>query len=105
MYKVLREDGKFLFADIIRPRELNDVKRKLAESGFEIIQESEITENVVEALNRDTLRRESLIRKKVPGFLVGPFDSFAATKGTERYKSFTNGTYGYWSFTLRKNGH
>ena len=102
VFRVLRKEGKFLFADMIRPRELEDVKRKLAESGFRIIHETEITHNVVEALDRDTHRRETLIRKKVPGFLVGAFMTFAGAKGSERYKSFTNGTYSYWSFVLGK---
>ncbi len=98
--RVLRDDGKFLFADLIRPREVADVKRKLAECGFRIVHETEITANVVEALDRDTHRRETLIRKRVPGFMVGSFLAFAGTKGTERYRSFTDGTYSYWSYVL-----
>lgn len=102
VYRVLREDGKFLFTDMIRPRDVPSVKSKLKTSGFKTLHETEITPNVVEALDRDTHRRETLIRKKVPGFLVSSFDKFAGTKGTDRYNSFTNGTYEYWSFVLGK---
>ena len=102
VHRVLRKDGKFLFADLARPKDVEDVKRKLSACGFRTIHETEITPNVVEALNRDTHRRETLIRNKVPGFLIGSFNTFAGTKGSHRYKEFTNGTYQYWSFVLEK---
>ena len=102
VYRVLRDNGKFLFTDMIRPKDVSNVKSKLESCGFKTIHETEITANVIEALDRDTHRRETLIRKKVPGFLVKSFDTFAGTKGTERYNAFTNGTYQYWSFVLEK---
>ena len=102
VHRVLKEDGQFLFTDMIRPRDVERVKSKLETCGFKTLHETEITSNVVEALDRDTERRETLIRKKVPGFLVRSFDTFAGTKGTERYNSFTNGTYQYWSFVMDK---
>ncbi len=102
VYRVLREDGKFLFADMIRPRDVEDVRRKLSECGFRIVHETEITANVVEALNRDSYRRETLIENKVPGFLIDSFKKFAGTRGTDRYLSFTNGTFDYRSFVLEK---
>lgn len=101
--RVLREDGQFLFTDMIRPRDVAHVRRNLESCGFRTLHETEITANVVEALDRDTHRRETLIRKKVPGFLVRSFDTFAGAKGTERYNSFTNGTYEYWSFVLENS--
>ena len=102
VHRVLKDNGKFLFADMVRPHRVEEMKSKLAECGFRMVHETDITANVVESLDRDTDRRAQLIRKKVPGFLVGPFDSFAGNKGTERYLSFTNGTYQYWSFVLQK---
>lgn len=103
VFRVLRTDGKFLFTDLIRPKDVSDVKIQLEACGFNILHETEITANVIEALDRDTHRRETLIRNKVPGFLVKSFDTFAGTKGTERYNAFTNGTYQYWSFVLEKD--
>lgn len=102
VHRVLREEGQFLFADMIRPKNVDVVKSKLDACGFTIVHENDITANVVEALDRDTERRETLIRKKVPGFLISHFDTFAGAKGTERYRSFTDGTYHYWSFVLKK---
>lgn len=102
VHKVLRKDGKFLLADMIRPKDVAEFKQKLSDCGFKTLHEKEITPNVVEALNRDSVRRETMIRKKVPKFLVGSFDTFAGTKGSNRYRSFTDGTFEYWSFVLEK---
>ncbi|MBN2699687.1 MAG: class I SAM-dependent methyltransferase [Bacteroidales bacterium] len=102
VFRVLKPNGSFLFADMIRPREINEINQKLTDCGFKIVHKTEITPNVVEALNMDHNRRETLIEKSVPGFLVRSFKSFAGTKGTERYHSFSNGTFEYWSFVLEK---
>jgi ubiquinone/menaquinone biosynthesis C-methylase UbiE len=102
VHRVLRDDGRFLFTDMIRPKDVQGVKDRLAQCGFKTTHETNITANVIEALDRDTERRERLIRKKVPGFLVKSFDTFAGTKGSERYNAFANGTYQYWSFVLEK---
>ncbi|HEC42594.1 MAG TPA: SAM-dependent methyltransferase [Bacteroides sp.] len=101
-YRVLRKDGKFLIADMIRPKDLNEFKQQLKDCGFRTLHETEITANVVESLNRDCERRQKLIRKRSPGFLVNSFNTFAGIKGTERYKAFTDGTFEYWSFVLEK---
>lgn len=102
VHRVLKDDGQFLFADMVRPRKLGELKSKLDACGFTLIHETDITANVIESLDRDTERRQKLIRNKVPGFLVTSFDSFAGAKGTERYVAFTDGTYQYWSFVLKK---
>ena len=100
--RVLRKEGKFLFADMIRPKDIDDVRQQITECGFRTIHETEITKNVVESLNRDSDRRETLIRKRAPGFLIPSFLTFAGTKDTKRYSSFTDGTFEYWSFVLEK---
>jgi len=104
VYRVLRHDGHFCFADVIKKGEYEEVRNHLQENGFKIISEHEISKNVVRALDFDTERRKTLITNKVPKFLVKPFLKFAATKGTERYEDFATGRMEYWSFVLQKNG-
>jgi ubiquinone/menaquinone biosynthesis C-methylase UbiE len=100
--RILKQEGHFLFADMIEPNELEDIRNRLNESGFKIIKEQNITKNVVKGLEMDTKRREVLIEKKIPGMMKKSFERFAGLKGTERYESFTNGKYEYWSFVLGK---
>ena len=103
VHRVLQPDGHFCFADMIKKDEVESIRKDLASVGFEVVKEKNIAPNVVEALNLDHERRESVISKKVPGFLRKSFLEFAGAKGTERYDSFASGRMGYWTFVLRKN--
>ncbi|MBN1118086.1 MAG: class I SAM-dependent methyltransferase [Bacteroidales bacterium] len=98
--RILKNDGHFLFADMIEPTEVHNIRTKLINCGFRILKETEITKNVAKGLELDSLRRESLIKKKIPVGLKQAFGAFAAVKGTTRFDSFSNGKYQYWSFVL-----
>ncbi|MFC2116841.1 class I SAM-dependent methyltransferase [Bacteroidota bacterium] len=103
VHRVLNPDGHFLFADMVDKGEVDDIRKKLQNCGFNISSEREITKNVAKGLEMDTKRRETLIQNKIPGMLQKSFSRFAGTEGTERFESFRNGKYEYWSFVLRKN--
>lgn len=102
VHRILQANGHFLFADMIEPDRVENVKNDLLSSGFKIQSERDITMNVVKGLDLDTKRRENQIQNKVPGFLRKSFEKFAGTKGSTRYNSFSNGQYQYWSFVLTK---
>lgn len=99
--RILKPGGYFLFADVITKGEVVSLRKKLKECGFRIRQESEITRNIVAALDQDTKRREILINEKVPSFLRNLFAQFAAVKGTKRYDKFATGEFEYWSYVLQ----
>ena len=103
VYRVLRPDGCFLLADMIKKDEVEDMRIKLKEGRFHISEQYDITKNVINALGKDTSRRENLIKSLIPGLLRSSFTQFAATKGTERYLSLTNGKYEYWTFVLLRS--
>ena len=103
VHRVLKDDGHFLFADMIEKEDVEEIRKKLKNCGFTIKKENNITPNVARGLELDTQRREQLIDKKVPGGLRKYFKKFAGTKGTSRFESFRNGTFEYWSFVLTKN--
>ncbi|PKP36711.1 MAG: class I SAM-dependent methyltransferase [Bacteroidetes bacterium HGW-Bacteroidetes-15] len=103
VHRMLRPGGHFCFADMIKKGEYQEMRNDLISSGMEIISETNISQNVVKALDLDNERREAIISKKVPKFLKKAFFQFAGTKGTERYESFANGKMEYWHFVLRKN--
>lgn len=103
VHRVLRPEGKFLFADMVDHGEVEEIKEKLAATGFKIVSSTEITKNVVKALEVDNERREKMIEKKAPKALQSSFKEFAGVKGSPRFDSFSNGTYQYYSFVLQKN--
>jgi ubiquinone/menaquinone biosynthesis C-methylase UbiE len=100
--RVLRPGGHFMFADMIPPDHLKEITDGLKTSGFTIRHRTDITSNVVKALEKDSERRERIIRKRSPGFLRKSFAQFAGTRGTERFESFRNGKFQYWSFVLAR---
>jgi len=102
VYKVLRPGGYFLFADMIKQEEFSEIESLLNASGLKLISKTNITDNVVKALDIDVERREKLIDNNSPKFLRGAFAEFAGVKGTERYDSFASHRMEYWSFVLQK---
>lgn len=102
VFRVLKPDGKLLLADMVYPAEIDNLLTIIKQCGFNILQENNISKNVVSALEKDSARREDLIDKKMPKFLRKPFKTFAGTIGTSRYNNFADGTFQYLSFILEK---
>ena len=100
--RVLKPAGRFLLADMMKKDEVIKMDERLQQEGFHIETRANITENVINALGKDSRRRENLITTLVPSYLRSAFNQFAGTKGTGRYDSFVNGKYEYWIYTLTK---
>jgi SAM-dependent methyltransferase len=100
--RVLRDGGHLLFGDM-RERGLEDtLRQEFAEAGLDVVEEEEITGNVVEALNRDSERRQRIIEERAPRYGARCFGIFAGTRGSRRYQEFAEGTMRYWRYLLRK---
>jgi len=102
VFRVLKPTGKLLIADMIYPNEIEDFHKRFTAAGFKIEHETDISKNVVAALDKDSARREHLIDTKAPKFLRSSFKTFAGTVGTSRYNNFATGVFQYWSFVLKK---
>ncbi len=102
VYRVLRDDGYFLYADSIKSNMVETIKHQIRMAGFIIEHKQDITRNVIAALNEDNKRKEELIKAQIPGIMKRTFRQFAGIKGSERYKSFIDGEYKYMSFALKK---
>jgi SAM-dependent methyltransferase len=102
VHRILSPDGYFLFADVIDNGRLDELRENFENCGFRIKSETEITQNVARGLELDSRRREGMIQNKIPGWLKSLFAKFAATEGTDRFDSFRNGKFKYWSFVLSK---
>lgn len=103
VHRILRPDGHFLFADMVKKGDIDHVRKNLSETGFKVVSEQNITKNVVKALDLDHERRNGLVSTMIPKFLKGGFLQFAGAKGTERYDSFATGRMEYWVYHLVKN--
>ncbi|HNQ69236.1 MAG TPA: class I SAM-dependent methyltransferase [Bacteroidales bacterium] len=103
VYRVLKPDGKFLYADMIKKEDIDIINDKLQKAGFKILECENIRQNVVNALIKDSASRKSAIDKGVPRIFRKSFYEFAGVEGSERFNSFDNSSMGYWCYTLVKN--
>ncbi|MDD2635066.1 MAG: class I SAM-dependent methyltransferase [Bacteroidales bacterium] len=102
VFRVLKPNGKLLIADMVYPKEIEGLRKLMKQSGFKTLHETNISKNVIAALEKDSERRENLIDSKTPKYLRSSFKTFAGTLGTSRYDNFATGVFQYWSFILEK---
>src|SRR5205823_1643006 len=100
--RVLRPGGYFLYADFRDRRAIAEWCDQLERTGFALVKKSDITANVVAALNCDNARRLDFIQKKMPRFLQKPFREFAGVQGSRIYRRLLTGEATYISFVFRK---
>ena len=74
----------------------------LRNSGMTLLRETDITANVVSALDHDNERKLGLIDRLVPRPLRASFLDFAAVRGTVLYDGFKSGGFTYRSFVMQK---
>jgi len=100
--RVLKPGGYFLYADFRERQNASAWRETLRESDFDVVRETDISSNVVAALDRDNDRKLALIHELIPGFLRSSFLDFAAVRGSAVYEAFKSGRLVYCSFILRK---
>lgn len=101
--RLLRPGGHFLYADIRNREELAGWAEQLAATGLELLEEENITPNVLRALDLDSARKQALIDSQVPLLLRRTFKEFAGLQGSDFfYGAFANGEKVYKRFLFRR---
>jgi ubiquinone/menaquinone biosynthesis C-methylase UbiE len=100
--RVLKPGGHFMIADSRLAGEIEKFTQPLKDSGMEILNQTEITPNVVKALEQDSERRSNLIEKHVPAWYKSYFREFAGTLGTNTFNDYKNRRRIYMSAVLKK---
>lgn len=103
VHRVLRPGGYFLYTDFRYDHEMEELKQQLIDSGMTIHKEVMITENVVEALEADDMRKRILVKKLAPRFIHKTALNFAGTVGSKTYNQFATHKYEYYHFVMQKN--
>jgi len=103
VHRILKPEGYLLFADFRTHHQWTDVKRALQDARFKILKETDITDNVIEALEKDSSRREKLVMSYAPKVLRNSILNFTGAKGTATYKNFRTREFVYRSFVLQKD--
>lgn len=103
-HRVLRPGGHFFFADMMKNEDAGKIQNHLQAAGFGIVQEKDIRENVVLALQLDASARKKTIDERVPKLLRQSFYEFAGVEGSNRFRAFADDKMQYKSFILQKKG-
>lgn len=101
-YQVLRSGGHLLYADFRTPEHSVQLEKDMLDAGFQIKSKTNITPNVVRALQKTSERYRKLAHTLAPKILHGVMETFAAVEGTSIYNSFVNGERIYWNYQLVK---
>ncbi|MFO0754966.1 MAG: class I SAM-dependent methyltransferase [Byssovorax sp.] len=102
VHRVLVPGGHFLYTDFFFAPEADEAHAAMADAGFTIVAEEDISENVLTALRLDEPRKLPLIAK-MPSFLHEPFHNFAATTRSENYQLLESRQRRYLRFVLRRS--
>jgi ubiquinone/menaquinone biosynthesis C-methylase UbiE len=102
--RVLRPGGTFLFADYRKAKKAARLYDQLKSSGLELLEEEDITHNVLVSMERESDRKRDLIARHAPRFLQSSFQRFAAVRGEgdEEFDAFASRARVYLRFVLRK---
>lgn len=100
--RVLRPGGHLLLTDIRGNAGKDLLVKKILNSGLEIIEEEDITLNVVNAIEQEDKIKWIRIRQSVPKWLHAYFSEFAGSVGSQTHKQLKNRDLVYFRFVLRK---
>jgi hypothetical protein len=73
-----------------------------ANSGLQLINKNEITDNIIVALEKMSAGRKSAIKSRVPKLVRNIFESYAGVEGSRVHDSFKNGDLIYLSAAMQK---
>jgi SAM-dependent methyltransferase len=102
--RVLRPGGYLLLADIRLAGEVADLDAAMARSGLHLISRRDITQNVVEALARDSARRSKATGDRIPRPFRRMFNVFLGVEGTRMPVHLRAREMIYLSYCLQKPG-
>jgi ubiquinone/menaquinone biosynthesis C-methylase UbiE len=103
VYRVLRPGGRFFFADLRSTDGVATLREQFNASGLTVEKATDITTNVLTALQLDNARKLELIDALIPRMFHRPFRAFAGIAGTRNYAGLESGKLHYLSARLAKS--
>ncbi|MFL2976314.1 MAG: class I SAM-dependent methyltransferase [Candidatus Thalassarchaeaceae archaeon] len=101
-YRVLRPGGHFAWTDFRDKKTMESIHKQFLSTGFEIELQSDITEEVVSALDQVSDDKQSRIKNGTNVIIRRSFETFAGVRNTPVYDAFIKGDLGYYRYLLRK---
>jgi ubiquinone/menaquinone biosynthesis C-methylase UbiE len=102
--RILKPGGYFLYTDFRFPEEMDPLRKSMNSLDLTLVEEQIINNNVLAALDNDSLRRTDLVKKLIPRFLQKTAINFAGVPGSPTYNQIVSGELVYYVFIYQKNG-
>jgi SAM-dependent methyltransferase len=103
VHRVLRPGGRLFFADLRSLNGVNTLQEQFNTCDLTVEKQTDITTNVLTALQLDNARKLELIRALIPRVFRRPFRVFAGIAGTRNHAGLESGKLHYLSAQLTKN--
>jgi 2-polyprenyl-3-methyl-5-hydroxy-6-metoxy-1,4-benzoquinol methylase len=100
--RVLKPGGKLLLTDLRGGPGMELLKTQLQESGLKQESEEDITDNVVKAIEADSLLKWERINSVIPRNYQKAFGEFSGVAGSQIHKQLSNRDLIYYRFVLAK---
>lgn len=100
--RVLKPGGYFLCTDMRSPAGMIKLQEQLRNSGMEIIEDEDISKNVVKAIEQEEATKQKRIEEYIPKWFQKTFREFAGVVGSKIHSDLTDGTLVYRRFVLKK---
>lgn len=100
--RVLFPGGHFLCTDIRSPEGMEKLRTHLLESGLILIEEEDITTNVIKAIESEDELKNKRIEEQVPDWLKSNFREFAGVVGSQIHMQLKERKLVYYRFMLKK---
>jgi len=102
VHRVLVAGGYFLYADVLPVRQMSECKALLRVIGFEVIDDRDITPNVLRSCDEVARNRMQAYH---PDGRVGVLSGFLGAPGSTVYEDMKNGIRTYRILRLQKTGN
>lgn len=101
--RVLRPGGVLVITDMRGAPGLKLLQQQLHDSGLTLLEETDITLNVVAAIEQEEPLKKERIRRLVPKWLVPAFEEFAGVKNSAIHRDLSHRDLIYCRWKLQKN--
>lgn len=101
VFSIMKEDGSFVFGDMIRKNELPEVERTMEESGLKIVKVETVNKGIVQSIEQNS-KKQYPLATRFPGLFPRRLHSFFVTIHSRAYDRLKNEDVLYNLYLLRK---
>jgi SAM-dependent methyltransferase len=103
VWRVLRPGGILVIADMRGVPGLDLLRQQLQDSGMTLQEETDITPNVLAAIEAEDPIKKDRIRRLAPGWMKGAFEEFAGVKHSAVHRDLESRDLIYYRWKLQKS--